>query len=393
MNRRVLCVDDEENVLRAFERNLRSQFDVETAVGPARGLEAVKERGPYAAVVSDLRMPEMDGIRFLSAVRGIAPETVRLILSGNADFEAVIASVNEQGIFRLLTKPCPQDKLRTAIEAALKQYRLVTAERELLEVTLIGTIGMMTEVLAAVSPPAFDASARIRRSVLHMATRMGLPDLWEFDAAAMLSRIGCVSIPSDILVSHLAGEILPAEEQEMFASHPLAGHKLLAAIPRLEEVAEIVRYQLTPFREVRAMNVPEPVATGAQMLMVAHQFDLLVSRGAPADSALGHMADHPDIYQPDLVYAMETIDAVSPMEILTARLRDLRPGMMMNQDLRTANGLLLVASGQILSRPVIATLLNSHLGAWYGFFSVRVPAARPSMAETGVIASVSKGAQ
>jgi DNA-binding NtrC family response regulator len=69
MNRKVLCVDDEENVLRAFERNLRLHFEIETAVGPAAGLSALERSGPYAVVISDLRMPGMDGIQFLTAVK------------------------------------------------------------------------------------------------------------------------------------------------------------------------------------------------------------------------------------------------------------------------------------------------------------------------------------
>jgi DNA-binding NtrC family response regulator len=92
MNRKILCVDDEENVLRAFERNLRLHFEIETAVVPVAGLSAIAARGPYAVVISDLRMPEMDGIQFLATVRKQSPDTVRLILSGNADLQAAIAA-------------------------------------------------------------------------------------------------------------------------------------------------------------------------------------------------------------------------------------------------------------------------------------------------------------
>lgn len=210
MNRKVLCVDDEENVLRAFERNLRRHFEIETAVGPVAGLSAIAQRGPYAVVISDLRMPEMNGIQFLSAVRKQSPDSVRLILSGNADLQAAIASVNEGSIFRFLTKPCPVDTLRTAIDGALKQHQLLIAERELLEHTLNGTVVMMTEVLSVVSPLAFSRTSRIRRYVRHMATQLELPNLWEFDLASMLSQIGCIAVPSDILEKLYAGMALTA---------------------------------------------------------------------------------------------------------------------------------------------------------------------------------------
>ena len=225
MNRKVLCVDDEENVLRAFERNLRLHFEIETAVGPAAGLSAIAQSGPYAVVISDLRMPGMDGIQFLTAVRHQSPDSVRLILSGNADLQAAIASVNEGSIYRFLTKPCPVDTLRSAIDGALNQYQLIIAERELLEHTLNGSVAVMTEVLSMVSPLAFSRASRIRRYVRHMATRLNLSDSWQFDLASMLSQIGCIAVPSDILEKLYTGMALTAEEQNTFASHPCVGQK------------------------------------------------------------------------------------------------------------------------------------------------------------------------
>lgn len=385
MNRRVLCVDDEENVLRAFERNLRLHCEIETAVGPSLGLEAVRERGPYAVVVSDLRMPEMDGIQFLSAVRKLAPDSVRVILSGNADLQKAVATVNEGKIFQALSKPCPMDKLREAIDGALKQYRLVTAERELLDVTLNASIGMMTEALAAANPLAFDASSRIRRCMRHMAADLCFPNIWEFDAAAMLSHVGCVAVPSEIVEKYYAGAAMTAEEQQTFASHTIVGHRLLAAIPRLEAVAGMVRFQMTPFCELQTLHLPEAISAGAQMLMIAHQFDAITSHNGSWDAALRFLSDRPDTYQSSLVKSLACLDAVPEMETRTVRLRDLRPRMILNQDIRTPNGLLLVASGQVLSDSVIATLLNSRFAGWDGSFSVRVPVARPMMTEPGTI--------
>ncbi|HEY3827213.1 MAG TPA: response regulator [Bryobacteraceae bacterium] len=131
MTHKVLCVDDEENVLHAFERNLRRYYDIETANGPIAGLLAVAQRGPYAVVISDLRMPGMDGLEFLAEVRKKSPESVALILSGISDFRAAVSSTNEGVIFQFLTKPCPANTLRGAIDQALNRYQTSLAEREL----------------------------------------------------------------------------------------------------------------------------------------------------------------------------------------------------------------------------------------------------------------------
>jgi CheY-like chemotaxis protein len=392
MNRKVLCVDDEENVLRAFERNLRLHFEIDTAVGPVEGLSAVAQRGPYAVVVSDLRMPGMDGIQFLSEVRKQSPHSVQLILSGNADLQAVIAAVNEGSIFRFLTKPCPADTLRSAIDGALKQYQLIVAERELLEHTLNGSVAMMTEILSVVSPLAFSRASRIRGHIRHMATQLELPDLWEFDLASMLSQIGCIAVPSDILEKLHAGMALTAEEQKTFASHPSVGQKLLARIPRMGVIAEIVGYQMTPFRVLRDLNISEVVKAGAQMLMVAIRLDETVSRGGSPESALKFMSDRPEIYQPKVTFAIGSahVGAVE-MEVRSIRLRDLRPNMVINEDLWAANGLLLVAKGQSISEPVIARLLNFGTFAWNDRpFSVRVPVPRPVVTEPLPMATPSR---
>src|SRR5512136_2002968 len=102
MNERILFVDDDANLLAACERNFRKQFPLDTAAGGEAGLANLAERGPYAVVVSDRQMPGMDGIQFLATVRQRAPDTVRIMLSGNVDLEAAVRVVNEGNIFRFL---------------------------------------------------------------------------------------------------------------------------------------------------------------------------------------------------------------------------------------------------------------------------------------------------
>ena len=359
MNRKILFVDDEENVLRGIERTLRSQFDLETAVGAQQGLAKVAGGGPYAVVVSDLRMPGMDGVQFLSEVRQRSPDTVRLILSGNGDFESVVASVNEGSIFQFLTKPCPSDTLHRALRNALDQHQLIVAERELLEETLHGAVGMMTEVLSVVNPVAFGRASRIRAYVRHMAGQLRVPNLWEFELAAMLSQVGCIAVPPEILEKVDAHAPLSAEERETFTSHPAIGHGLLSKIPRLGVVAEIVRRQMTPYRELRDLEVSDAVVVGAQMLLTALFFDGIVARGGSPESALDSMRARPETYQPRIVVAIETAQA-STLEfaVRAVSVREMRPGMIVREDIRTRNGMLILAKDQVISEPFLARLRN-----------------------------------
>jgi len=199
MSEYILCVDDDENILKGFRRQLRGQFELETATSGQEGLELFKRKGPFAVVVSDMRMPMMDGIEFLSRVREANPDSVRIMLTGNADMQTAIDAVNEGNIFRFLTKPCSSDELAKAINAGIEQYRLINAERELLQKTLTGSIKMLTDILSMVNPAAFSRASRLRRLVGRLAAEMKLPNLWQYELAAMLSQVGCLTLLPETL--------------------------------------------------------------------------------------------------------------------------------------------------------------------------------------------------
>ena len=133
MKHKVLFVDDEENILSSFKRNFGSIFDVETALDLEEAMEKVQFGGPYSVVVSDYRMPGGNGLQFISFVKTNSSDTVCIMLTGHADKELAIEALNEGNIFRFLTKPCESLALEKAIKAAIRQYSLIMAERELYE--------------------------------------------------------------------------------------------------------------------------------------------------------------------------------------------------------------------------------------------------------------------
>ena len=118
---RILCVDDEQNVLDGLMRTLRTSYSVETALGGAAGLDKIRTTDSFAVIVSDYRMPHMSGAEFLAAAREIAPDAVRVLLTGQAGLDGAIAAVNEGHIFRFLTKPCPTDVLIKSLNGCVKQ--------------------------------------------------------------------------------------------------------------------------------------------------------------------------------------------------------------------------------------------------------------------------------
>jgi DNA-binding NtrC family response regulator len=122
MRERILLVDDDSNVLDGYRRSLSREFQLETAVGPEQALSSARDKGPYAVVVSDMRMPGMNGIQLLNAIKAQSPDTIRIILTGNADMQTAIDAINEGSIFRFLNKPCAKETMAKTLTAALLQY-------------------------------------------------------------------------------------------------------------------------------------------------------------------------------------------------------------------------------------------------------------------------------
>lgn len=122
MENRILFVDDDSNILDGYKRQLRKQFDIETAEGGEKGLELVRNNGPFSVIVSDLKMPGMDGNQFLAHVKEVAPESTRILLTGYADLRSAIEAINNGSIFRLLTKPCDRIDLVQTLENGIEQY-------------------------------------------------------------------------------------------------------------------------------------------------------------------------------------------------------------------------------------------------------------------------------
>lgn len=118
---KVLCIDDDPNVLEGLEETLEVDYEVVTALNGPRALDVIERKGPFQVVICDMRMPEMDGAELLIHMRKAAPDAVRILLTGQTDMESAIAAVNRGQIFRFLIKPCPPPQLLGAVRAAVLQ--------------------------------------------------------------------------------------------------------------------------------------------------------------------------------------------------------------------------------------------------------------------------------
>ncbi|HEX7622182.1 MAG TPA: response regulator [Anaeromyxobacteraceae bacterium] len=357
----ILCVDDEPNVLEGVALHLRRRYAVVTAAGGALGLEALRRTPATAVVISDMRMPGMDGVAFLRTVREVAPDVVRILLTGQADLESAIAVVNEGQVFRFLTKPCPAPALLVAVNAAVDQHRLVTSERVLLEQTLHGSIKALTDVLSLTNPAAFGRATRVRQLVAELASMLRIQDRWQPEIAAMLSQVACMTLPAETAERFCNGERLSEPEQAMIDRLPAVTDQLLGNIPRLEIVRAILSTSACPRRSSPAAGGQDPmVELGAELLRAAIDFDLLEAQGSSSAGALEVLRSRGARYAPAVIEALDELRGGSDAsdELREVPVAAVRVGMVVAADVRLESGALLMARGYEITPGSIERLRN-----------------------------------
>jgi response regulator RpfG family c-di-GMP phosphodiesterase len=375
---KILLVDDEASVVAGLIRQFRKQFDLVPAGGGKEALELIESSGPFAVVVSDFRMPEMNGVEFLAKVCEVSPDSVRIMLTGQADYDTSVNAVNEGRIFRFLSKPCPPEIFTNTISAALEQHRLITAERELLQRTLRGSIKVLTDILALASPAAFGRAMRARERARAVARQLGMDDWWSIELAAMLSHLGCVAMPPETVEKMYQGKPLSPAEMQVVERHPKIGHDLIVNIPRLEKVAKDVAYQQKKFNGLGPPGdslAGEQIPIGARILKIVFDFDVLESKGMQQIEAIATLRNRPGWYDPHVFGIFEQmLTAETEDEVWSVKLADLIVGMFIVDDIRSDTGVLVLARGQEVTAPLLERLNHfAQTGRLQEPIEVRVP--------------------
>jgi len=372
VNRRVLMVDDEQRILDAARRNLHGQFELSTASSGADALEqlgdGLRVGAPFAVLVSDMNMPVMSGAVLLAKAHQLDPNLVELVLSGQADLASTISAVNDGNLFRFLTKPCDTDDLTRAIEDGLRQYQLVTSEHELLEQTLNGAVEVLTELIATASPLAFRRTARVRVLAEALIEYVPVADRWEFRLASMVSQVGCVGVPEEILAYVSTGRSLSTRSWQMYSGHPQLARAMLTRIPRLERVSAWVGDQATTLAEAAA---PDTGIAPALMARNGYPGELVFAaiaafiaglEGGITPAKVGHeliaTAKFPEPVVEALLGAATQLDV--GRVIRQVRVGGLTVGMVLNQDVLATNGTTLLRAGDPVTETLAVRLRHFH---------------------------------
>jgi hypothetical protein len=248
----------------------------------------------------------------------------------------------------------------------------------------MGSIKVLTDVLSLANPAAFGRSMRVRRSVQEIAKELGLESPWRFEAAAMLSQLGCVTLAPETIESAYCGRALSPEEQSRFDMHPSIASDLLRNIPRLEPIAWMIGEQRSYPPKVQDSQMPASVVAGATVLQVAIAYDDLRIRGISKLEALAELKKE-KTFPPQIVNALADLAAdSSAMEKKLVPIAALRPGMILEEEIRTLTGFLLVAKGHEISSTILIRLRDfQHKNAIPETILALVPAEHAMTTGTG----------
>ncbi|MCX7874608.1 MAG: response regulator [Melioribacteraceae bacterium] len=351
---KIMLVDDEENVLNAYRRNIRGQFVMKMFSDPYEALNSLKIDNEYSVVVADYNMPGMKGLEFLKKFHEINPETVKILLTGYADLQLVINAINEGYIYRFLTKPCEIDVLIETIKLGINQHRLVTAEKEILEKTLKGSIKVLIDILSVSNPNLFNRASLMRDLAKKIIQRLSITETWEFDIAVLLSQIGCMGIPSEIVEKRMKGIPLNSKEEEIYFSHPEVGSMLLKNIPRLEKVAQAISLQFKTSEFIDSAEnsfIESTVLFIAKMLRLLNDYFWITERGIEPEKAIEYLNEEKHQYDSLILGALEAEIKGAKQGYITQpkSLNELKEGMVLAENLNDINNYLLLPKGTVLS--------------------------------------------
>jgi len=407
----ILCVDDEPNILSALKRLFRGKgWQVRSADGGQAAL-ALLEAESVDLVISDMRMPEMDGAEFLAQVRARWPDTVRLLLTGHSDIKAVIEAINRGEIYRYITKPWDDHDIvlivrqaleRKALEAEKKRLEALTARQneelknlnasleakvrertaelqvanEKLKASFLTSIKVFSTLMEMRGGNLSGHSRRVADLARRIAVKLKLDgqQVQEIFVASLLHEVGKVGFADDLLGTPVA--MMKPEQLDLYRKHPLQAQQLLLPLVDLQAAAEIIcdqfeRFDGTGFpRKLCAEAIP----IGARILSLASDYDnmqigtMTANRLNANEAQIIIVHSSGQRYDPQVVNAfIETLNSTAKAKVdsesfreIMVNARDLKAGMVLARDLLSHSGMLMLSSGHMLDSHLIGKI-NSFL--------------------------------
>lgn len=372
---RVLLVDDEQNILNAYKRKFRlnSDFELITALGGEVAIDLAKqnaEEKEFSVIISDMRMPNINGVELLQKMQNISPNTVRLMLTGNADQETAIQAINQGKIFRFFNKTGSDEDFEEGIRDALEQYKLITAEKELTEKTLTGSLRVLVDLLEVTKPETFKHTNRLKNWARNILVELRPEKCWEINIAIQLAHIGEIMLPEPLTKKYYSRKELKEDEQKVIHEIPQISSDLLRKIPRLENISKIILHQDLRYdgsNNLHNLSVKgKDIPYGARLLKILNDIAYISGENDPNLSTFEQIDKQKHYYDPDILtsvrqYFLGKEDKPEIQYIdkpISVPISELKEGDKLLSSIVSENESLLLISGSYLTQSQIKMLHN-----------------------------------
>ncbi len=351
----ILVVDDTPENIDVLTGVLSSDYKIKAAVNGERALKSAASENRPDLILLDIMMPGMDGYevcRRLKADDQTKDIPVVFVTAKTEDTDETLGF--EVGAVDYISKPVSPPIVSARVKNIIALQESQNELKEALDKTLTGSIELMMDVLSLTNPVAFGRARNLRRHVTATAKRLGHQNSWSFEIAAMLSQLGCITLPDELLEKIYNGEAVSAEEKKLFNNHPQVGKRLLEKIPKLEEAAEIIALQNRSAKSLEGeSDLDSQVQFGVSLLQVAlHMDDLDRKKNAPViSSPQKQVVDQAP--QQRVVIEPAVPEASGALEVA---LSELSAGMILDSDITTRKGMMLMKMGTEVTKAVIERL-------------------------------------
>ncbi|MEW5757359.1 MAG: HD domain-containing phosphohydrolase [Pseudomonadota bacterium] len=405
----LLLVDDEQNILAALRRLFRPEgYRILLAGNGQEGL-AVLEQEPVDLVISDMRMPVMDGAQFLEQVATRWPDTMRILLTGHADLSSAIAAINKGSIYKYIAKPWEDNDLKLNVKHALNA-KFLDQERRRLEILTRRQNEELKDLNANLERKVAERTAELQqaheslkksyassiktfagliemregsigghsRRVADLAHRLALSlgmnkaQAQDVLFAGLLHDIGKIALPDKLMSTPF--QALGKEDRAKVARHVVLGEAALMALEPLQEAAKYIRHhhELYDGRGYPDGLQGEAIPLGAQILCLANEYDALQigtinTQRMSAAEAREYIAEKKyKRYGPKVVDAfLAHFEGAKPKAVDLSEqfcTGELQPGMVITRDLVMRDGMMLLSAGYVLDETLIERIRRFEKG-------------------------------
>jgi len=380
-NKKVLFVDDEENLLNSFISLMRKEdIDVHILQDSTQIDSMLSEKGPFALILSDQRMPGLNGAELLAKVALNNSETIRVLVTGYSDYNETVQAINNGGISQYISKPWNDDKLKEIINSLVQQYNLEQENKfllnelklknskltELLDGTILNSTHLLVDILSYINPNAAAQTEKVKElgiPILNKINNLSPKDIWEIKIALDLFNLGIAVLPSWVQIVLNKEGLDSINRFDVSKDHQLLAAKLLEKIPGFEGVAKIIKFSN---KNWDGSGIPEDIEIskyklpiGSRLLKILLDFNKLQFSNYKDIELLKSMTKKPNKYDIDLlklIIKSYTVKKTIKIKQIKVFPKELKPGMVVLDTIQTLSGVKLINSNTILTNTSITAI-------------------------------------